>query len=128
MSRRWAAAAALVVAASVGTAPSHAAPVDDPPVRGRLIASPPEVGPGRAILLTGIAGGHIPRRVVLQLRTADGWTSLQRKVTREGGLFRFTHRAPGTTGVLTFRVRVPAAPHLGGDLSVTPTRRVLVTS
>jgi hypothetical protein len=123
-----------------GTATSRAVRVRDraaptarriaagPPVRGRLIASPPEVGPGQAILLTGVAGGHLPRRVVLQLRTSEGWTSLQRKLTREGGLFRFTHRAPDVADVLAFRVRVPAAPHIGGDLTVTPTRRVVVTT
>ncbi|QBX55336.1 hypothetical protein EXE58_07625 [Nocardioides seonyuensis] len=122
--------AALVVAASLATAPvpgSSAQPAE-PPVRGRFIASPGEVSPRQAILLTGLAGGHLPRPVVLQLRTPDGWTPLQRKLTREGGLFRFTHRAPRTTGMLVFRVRVPAAPHIGGDASVTPTRRVRVTA
>jgi len=98
-----------------------------PPVEGRLIASPTEVGPGQAILLTGIAGGHLPRRVVLQVRTTDGWSAVERKLTREGGLFRFTRRAPATAGVLAFRVKVPAAPHIGGELSVTPTRRVRVS-
>ncbi|WP_210503283.1 PKD domain-containing protein [Nocardioides xinjiangensis] len=97
------------------------------PVKGRLVASPPEVGPGRLVLLTGTVGDDLPRRVWLQVRRAGGWTRLAHRTTRVDGLFRFTHRAPRAPATLHFRVLAPGSQHFGLPTSVTPTRRVRVT-
>ncbi|MCW3040586.1 MAG: hypothetical protein JWM31_2491 [Solirubrobacterales bacterium] len=72
---------------------------------------------GRSAIVSGTLEpglrGHVVR---LQTRTARGWKTVDRTLTRTGGRFRFGYK-PRSTGTLTVRVVFP------GDKGARPSRR-----
>lgn len=115
-------------AVKVRRAPARMRRVLDLPTKGTLIASPADVAPGRLVLLTGTIGDDVPRRVWLQVRTREGWIRDAWRMPRAGGYFQFSYRAPRVPAELRFRVLAPASRHFGIRASVTPQRRVTVTT
>jgi rare lipoprotein A len=113
--------AAVAVAAESGTSPQAApaptattaaapsSPAAKPRVRSNVSVTSVRrhVLAGRATIVTGrVLPASDGRRVLLQVRTAKGWTTVDRGRTTGTGRYRLTW-APGRTGSRLLRVRYP---------------------
>ena len=119
-----AALGALCLSTSLAALPGTARSDDSGGARAAIAA---DIAPGKSRLnvlagrrasvkgrvVTGAAG----RRALLQRRSGDGWTTIDRATTRARGAFAFAFR-PTTPGSARLRVRVDAAAREIGRLNV----------